>query len=468
MKRTRRREFGENVPVDKESSAKRVEVDLWLLVLPGLPSLAAELILTEAGLIPAISVCTVWRRVLLHKLNFRLAQTLESWLHGTSDEELPWFSRAFALVHRLLSNGAISLDLVREKLAVRLIKKSHYFAYTYLAPPELREPVLLSWTWSFNLPDRELGPSEFHLAELTRLRVALESGTSPSALHTVLMRLPARPPEDPGDHEGTKFERYQLMLGQLTADLFLHEYPVVLLGAVVDRLRNGRSAMLNSYSGTGYVYPKAVPSAAYIRAVETVLPRLILKFEFLFGILEAAHSHERWGQPHQDLLREDVIALPLVTPGILRRTGKLAFKHLAFEDMLRHSWCSMQSFDSSRVKARAGHRNLRKEELLYINANFENAMAPPWCLASFFADFSDPVSVARTVIGADPTGLRAEFVRVRMAQDWSFEPAQVVWIFEVLELAGYGKPLRQPKEERRAIELPEYYTELARKAGMSS
>lgn len=468
MKRIRRCEFGENVQSDKESSSKRVEIDLWLLVLPGLPSLASELILAEAGLCPAIGVCTVWRRVLLHKLNFRLAQTLESWLRGTADEELPWFSKTCALVHRLLSNGAISLDLVRAELAGRLIKKSHYFAHTYLAPPELREPVGSSWTWSFYLADHELGPSDVHITELNRLRVALESGMSPSALHVVLMRLPARTTEDPDDHEGKKIERHRLILGQLVADLFLHEYPVDLLRSIVDRLRNGRNAMSYCAMGTGYVYPVAVPSVAYVRAVEAALPQLMRKSALLLDALEAAHRHRRWGQPHQDLLKEDVIAIPVDVPSILRRTGKLAFKHLAFEDMLRHSWCSVRSFDSARVKARAGHLDLRKEELLYINANFEGAMSHPWCMAALFVDFSDPVSVARTVIGDDPTGLRAEFARVRMAQKWSFEPKRVVRVFEVLELAGYGKPLRQPKGERGAIALPDYYTELAIKAGMSS
>ena len=89
-------------------------------------------------------------------------------------------------------------------------------------------------------------------------------------------------------------------------------------------------------------------------------------------------------------------------------------------------------------------------------------------MAEVFHDFPDPVSAVRTIIGEDPTGLRAEFIRSRVAQYWSGLPSKIVWTFELLELAGYGKPMRQPKNETGAIELPAYYTELASKAGVSS
>ena len=47
--------------------------------------------------------------------------------------------------------------------------------------------------------DQEIDPFDLDTEGLYRLRAALESGMSPSALHTVLMRLPANTPEDPTD-----------------------------------------------------------------------------------------------------------------------------------------------------------------------------------------------------------------------------------------------------------------------------
>lgn len=463
MKRTRRREFTESAQADKESAPKRIEVDVWMLVLPGIPPHAAEQILVEAGLNSVIGVCTAWRRAMLPMLNFRLARTLESWIRGTVDDGLPWGSKICALVHRLLSNGAISLDQIRAQLAGRLSNKSPYFITAFFMSPELRKPSTVFCPWGLYSSDQEIDPFDLDTEGLYRLRAALESGMSPSALHTVLMRLPANTPEDPTDPTGTKFATYRRILGQIIGDLFLHEYPVALLRAVVRKFKNSSEAFYLCSHGTGYAYPVAVSSPAYVLAVATPTPLLSSIPEFLLGALEAARTYGRWGKPHQELLKADLLVLPANVSYFLRRTGKIAFKQLDFADMLRHSWCSIQSFDHCRIRSQVGCIRLRRDELLYINANFETAMSPPWFMAEVFHDFPDPVSAVRTIIGEDPTGLRAEFIRSRVAQYWSGLPSKIVWTFELLELAGYGKPMRQPKNETGAIELPVYYTELASK-----
>lgn len=459
MKRTRRCEFDDNAQTGKESSPKRMETDVWLLVLPGVPALASECILGQAGLKSTIGVCTIWRRVMLSKLNFRLAQTLESWIRGTVDDELQWFSQTCALLHRLHSNGAISSTQIRERYP-ELVKKADHFANTVFCPKELRKPATEFCPWSFYVSEQDPVPSFGADGSLSRLRVALETGISPSVLHTVLRKLAQFPRGYSGDEEDPDVAIYRQNAAHLLGDLILHEYPVELLYEVFTRL--GGLSLARCSPDSGYFHSSAVPSPAYVRAVSAAyLPAL---HEFLLEALECARRAGRWGQPHQDLLRADVISLQRDMYG--HRTAKLAFKLLDFKDMLRHSWCSMQYFELYRLGL--GRPRIRRDELMFINAKFDIAMSPHWFMLSMFSHCPDPVSAVKTVIGDDPTGFRARIVRRRAAEAWNDKPSELAWLDQVLEIAGYAKPVWQREIEDAKLELPAYYTELARKAGMSS